>query len=110
MCLQVIIEGFLSYKDQLIADPFSPKINVVGEGRLLLAADMSGPGQCSKANPVLIVIAVGANGSGKSNFFKGKCFEIELISSTGWCVEVDSFPGACSHSVCTQRCLCWSGA
>jgi hypothetical protein len=29
--VQVIIEGFLSYKDQLIADPFSPKINVVGE-------------------------------------------------------------------------------
>lgn len=28
--MQVIIEGFLSYKDQLIADPFSPKINVVG--------------------------------------------------------------------------------
>ncbi len=40
---QVIIEGFKSYKDQTIAEPFSPKINVV----------------------------VGANGSGKSNFFHG---------------------------------------
>ena len=40
---QVIIEGFKSYKDQIIAEPFSPKINVV----------------------------VGANGSGKSNFFHG---------------------------------------
>ena len=40
---QVIIEGFKSYKEQTIAEPFSPKINVV----------------------------VGANGSGKSNFFHG---------------------------------------
>lgn len=31
LLLQVIIEGFTSYKDQLIADPFSPKINVIGE-------------------------------------------------------------------------------
>lgn len=38
---QVIIEGFKSYKDQIITEPFSPKFNVV----------------------------VGANGSGKSNFF-----------------------------------------
>ena len=41
--VQVIIEGFKSYKDQIIAEPFSPAINVV----------------------------VGANGSGKSNFFHG---------------------------------------
>ncbi|GBF98156.1 hypothetical protein Rsub_10568 [Raphidocelis subcapitata] len=38
---QVIIDGFKSYKDQTITEPFSPKINCV----------------------------VGANGSGKSNFF-----------------------------------------
>lgn len=36
--------GFKSYKDRLETDPFSPKINVV----------------------------VGANGSGKSNFFHGE--------------------------------------
>eukprot|EP00878_Enallax_costatus_P007647 GHUV01008006.1.p1 GENE.GHUV01008006.1~~GHUV01008006.1.p1 ORF type:complete len:1195 (+),score=501.93 GHUV01008006.1:213-3797(+) len=39
---QVIIEGFKSYKDQIIAEPFSPKINCI----------------------------VGPNGSGKSNFFQ----------------------------------------
>eukprot|EP00891_Asterochloris_glomerata_P002694 jgi/Astpho2/2694/Aster-x0114 len=38
---QVIIEGFKTYKDQTIAEPFSPKINTI----------------------------VGPNGSGKSNFF-----------------------------------------
>lgn len=27
---QVIIEGFTSYKDQTIAEPFSPKINCIG--------------------------------------------------------------------------------
>ena len=27
---QVIIEGFKSYKDQTISDPFSDKINVIG--------------------------------------------------------------------------------
>lgn len=29
--IQVIIEGFKSYKDQTAAEPFSSKINVVGE-------------------------------------------------------------------------------
>ena len=41
---QVIIDGFKSYKDQTITEPFSPKINCI----------------------------VGANGSGKSNFFHGE--------------------------------------
>lgn len=48
---QVIIEGFKSYKDQIIAEPFSPKINVV----------------------------VGANGSGKSNFFHGARRALMLV-------------------------------
>jgi hypothetical protein len=39
----VVIDGFKSYKDQTITEPFSPKINCI----------------------------VGANGSGKSNFFHG---------------------------------------
>ena len=30
LVLQVIIEGFKSYKDQTVAEPFSQKINVVG--------------------------------------------------------------------------------
>ncbi len=28
--VQVIIEGFKSYKDQTISEPFSPRINIVG--------------------------------------------------------------------------------
>ncbi|KAK9807008.1 hypothetical protein WJX72_010649 [[Myrmecia] bisecta] len=48
---QVIIEGFKSYKDQTVLDPFSPKINTV----------------------------VGANGSGKSNFFHAIRFVLNDI-------------------------------
>lgn len=29
--LQVIVEGWKSYKDQTILEPFSPKVNVIGE-------------------------------------------------------------------------------
>ena len=49
---QVIIEGFKSYKDQLVIDPFSEKINVV----------------------------VGANGSGKSNFFHAIRFVLNVLN------------------------------
>lgn len=42
--LQIIIQGFKSYKDQTIVEPFDKRHNVV----------------------------VGRNGSGKSNFFYGK--------------------------------------
>ncbi|WIA11815.1 hypothetical protein OEZ85_011905 [Tetradesmus obliquus] len=52
---QVIIEGFTSYKDQTIAEPFSPKINCI----------------------------VGANGSGKSNFFKAIRFVLNDFSGAG---------------------------
>ncbi|KAM7522842.1 hypothetical protein LguiA_012744 [Lonicera macranthoides] len=45
---QVIIEGFKSYKEQVATEPFSPKVNCV----------------------------VGANGSGKSNFFQAIRFVI----------------------------------
>lgn len=50
---QVIIEGFKSYKDQTIAEPFSEKINTV----------------------------VGANGSGKSNFFHAVRFVLNDVFS-----------------------------
>jgi hypothetical protein len=33
-CQQVIIEGFKSYKDQTIVEPFSRNINVVGRDNL----------------------------------------------------------------------------
>ncbi|KAM7528431.1 hypothetical protein LguiB_031841 [Lonicera macranthoides] len=46
--LLVIIEGFKSYKEQVATEPFSPKVNCV----------------------------VGANGSGKSNFFQAIRFVI----------------------------------
>ncbi|WPT12079.1 Structural maintenance of chromosomes protein 3 [Picochlorum sp. SENEW3] len=51
---QVIIEGFKSYKDQLAVDPFSEKINVV----------------------------VGANGSGKSNFFHAIRFVLNVLDDS----------------------------
>jgi hypothetical protein len=37
ICLvQVIIEGFKSYKEEISTEPFSPKVNVVGKPLLLL--------------------------------------------------------------------------
>uniref|UniRef100_R7WDJ5 Structural maintenance of chromosomes protein 3 n=1 Tax=Aegilops tauschii TaxID=37682 RepID=R7WDJ5_AEGTA len=44
---KVVIQGFKSYREETSTDPFSPKVNVV----------------------------VGANGSGKSNFFHGNIFK-----------------------------------
>ena len=52
---QIIIQGFCSYKDQTIIDPFSPGHNCV----------------------------VGQNGTGKSNFFKATRFILGDILSTG---------------------------
>ncbi|KAK9866710.1 hypothetical protein WJX84_008069 [Apatococcus fuscideae] len=52
---QVVIEGFKSYKDQIAVEPFSHKINAV----------------------------VGANGSGKSNFFSAIRFVISDMSAPG---------------------------
>ncbi|KAJ6669057.1 hypothetical protein lerEdw1_007866 [Lerista edwardsae] len=48
---QVIIQGFRSYRDQTIVDPFSSKHNVIGKFGLYSV--------------------LGRNGSGKSNFFYG---------------------------------------
>jgi hypothetical protein len=37
ICLvQVVIEGFKSYKEEISTEPFSPKVNVVGKPPLLL--------------------------------------------------------------------------
>ncbi|CAM8945050.1 unnamed protein product [Rhodiola kirilowii] len=55
---QVIIEGFKSYREQIATEPFSPKINCV----------------------------VGANGSGKTNFFHALRF-----------VLIDLFHNLCSE-------------
>lgn len=52
LLFQIIIQGFKSYKDQTVVEPFDKRHNVV----------------------------VGRNGSGKSNFFYGKfvCKQIQL--------------------------------
>ncbi|KAJ8644402.1 hypothetical protein MRB53_006150 [Persea americana] len=51
---QVIIEGFKSYREQIAAEPFSPKVNCV----------------------------VGANGSGKTNFFHAIRFVLSDLFQT----------------------------
>ena len=51
---QVVIEGFLTYKDQTALEPFNAKVNTV----------------------------VGPNGSGKSNFFKAIRFVLGDLLST----------------------------
>lgn len=58
---QVIIEGFKSYKDQLAVDPFSEKVNVV----------------------------VGANGSGKSNFFHAIRFVLNVLNDSSGSLRQD---------------------
>ena len=63
-----MIDGFKSYKDQTITEPFSPKINVI----------------------------VGANGSGKSNFFhgeRGRDGGLQYPGSSGSC----AWRGCWSH-------------
>jgi AAA15 family ATPase/GTPase len=88
---QVIIEGFKSYKDQTITEPFSPKINCIGaffeskrRSRARAAAPLplaarslfvrsSVAHDCRSFPPHTPKneTTVGANGSGKSNFFHG---------------------------------------
>jgi hypothetical protein len=71
---QVIIEGFKSYKEQVATDPFSSKHNCV----------------------------VGANGSGKTNFFHGM-LELDILAIVRWwswssvcfdCFAVEFFVGS----------------
>lgn len=39
--LQVVIEGFKSYKEQIATEPFSPQVNCVGDGLLLVSCFVS---------------------------------------------------------------------
>lgn len=83
MILQVKIHGFKSYKEQNTPEPFDSTLNVVGRWQLqskILSADGFVYGYCwclTVAAQDLIadkrysLFAVGANGSGKSNFFHG---------------------------------------
>jgi len=68
LAVQVIIEGFKSYKDQTIAEPFSNKINTVGTS---FGAACALECAVTHAELTMFCYAVGANGSGKSNFFHG---------------------------------------
>lgn len=63
----MIIEGFKSYKDQTIAEPFSEKINTVGEQGVQVSQAWNTQNVAD-----FVCFSVGANGSGKSNFFHGK--------------------------------------
>lgn len=88
---QVIIEGFKSYKDQTITEPFSPKINCIGVFRGLVICSPPSSAALERRSPIMQTRptptnpppqtntqsenpnnkSVGANGSGKSNFFHG---------------------------------------
>lgn len=121
LILQVVVEGWKSYKDQTVLEPFSPKVNVIGEqvpsgGTAPIAStpalrthplcrlacselaaphrtsavdfwvcptfrvgQQAGPGRCQACAQLAATLlhlhvlpAVGANGSGKSNFFHGE--------------------------------------
>jgi structural maintenance of chromosome 3 (chondroitin sulfate proteoglycan 6) len=67
---QVIIQGFKSYREQTVVEPFHPGHNVVGTCTYM-----------SMFSTLLLntlCILVGRNGSGKSNFFYGKQFSLCL--------------------------------
>jgi hypothetical protein len=70
---QVIIEGFKSYKEQVATDPFSSKHNCV----------------------------VGANGSGKTNFFHGMV-ELDILAVVRWW----SWSSVCFDCFAVEFC-CW---
>ena len=82
----MVIEGFKTYKDQTISEPLNQHINVVGEQLhcdLCILMSLP-PGFPQTHQPVSAGVshhatlssfmhrAVGANGSGKTNFFDGK--------------------------------------
>ena len=66
---QITLEGFKSYKEQTVTEPFSNRINVVGMASAHLVYI---PYQQGQTPDSCFVLAVGANGSGKSNFFQGE--------------------------------------
>ncbi len=142
--LQVIVEGWKSYKDQTVMEPFSPKVNVIGEqlpsgGTAPIAStpalrthplcrlacselaephrrsavdfwvcptfrvgQQAGPGRCQACAQLAATLlhlrvlpAVGANGSGKSNFFHGETLLLLQFGPEGCCL-----PRRHDHSAC----------
>lgn len=70
---QVIVEGFKCYKDRIEAEPFSPRHNVVGAP----SAAHRAYAKLASSEPAMAArLAVGANGSGKSNFFAGPSLSV----------------------------------
>ena len=95
----MIIEGFKTYRDQTIAEPFSPKINTIGKAG---QAEVAKHALLRCAMHQLLCVAVGPNGSGKSNFFHGThllgCFAARRANF----VPDDAHALTCSHQVCVQ--------
>lgn len=75
----MIISGFKSYANQIEVDPFSKSINVVGEYGCTITPILTISFATSHTSSVSV--AVGANGSGKSNFFHAIRFVISDITS-----------------------------
>lgn len=68
--LQVIIQGFRSYRDQTCPEDFNPRHNIIGTlfyFFVLLDNELG-----FYKNKIFHFLSVGRNGSGKSNFFQGK--------------------------------------
>ena len=80
---RVVIEGFKCYRDRIEPEPFSPQHNIIG-------ADCapSPRARAPRARPALTArpaarAAVGANGSGKSNFFAAIQFVLGDVTGGG---------------------------
>jgi len=105
--LQVIIEGFTSYKDQLIADPFSPKINVIG-GSGGAGSTHVGCKHFSQLNNRLLHMQLAPTAPASPISSKVR-FESHSSSSTAErAVKLTLLSCDCSYKVCTQRCFHWS--
>ena len=72
----MVIEGFKSYKDQTILDPFSNKVNVVGESIATLPLAAAGAGGCGSLRE-----ALGALEADHEFLLAGDVFSKEQIES-----------------------------
>ena len=71
----VVVEGFRVYRDRIELAPLSPKHNVIGAcatAQEPLSA-LRLPSVADRPDVPGSLLSVGANGSGKSNFFAGAC-------------------------------------
>ena len=80
---RVVIEGFKCYRDRIEPEPFSPQHNIIGAH-----CAPSPRARAPRARPALTArpaarAAVGANGSGKSNFFAAIQFVLGDVTGGG---------------------------